>query len=747
MKDKTKGLQKFSQRMQKKLVVLFLFVLLAFVGLSVKLFMINRDKGEQYKKQVLSQQQYDSTTLPFRRGDIIDSKGTSLATSEKIYNVVLDSKIVNSGTKGEYIEPTVQALLSCFELVENDLRTFIAENPASQYHVLLKGLTFDEIADFQAMQLENTDIRGIWFEEEYRRVYPNGTLASDIIGFTGKDNVGTYGLEAFYNDTLNGTNGREYGYLNGDSTLERTTKAAVDGYTLVSTIDANVQSIVEKHILAFNKEHENEAREGNGSNNTGVIIMEVDSGEILAMASYPTFNLNDPRNPENLIGSKMVEEITNASGYQEVKVTDTVINQEVLETMSDDEIYVNLNSLWRNFCISDTFEPGSTQKPFTIAAGLDAGKMTGHETYNCTGYLMVGDYKIKCHSLYGEGVLTVGEALEQSCNVALMHMGQAIGEDIFLKYQSIFNFGLRTNIDLAGEARTDSLVFNKDTMGVTELATSTFGQGFNVTMIEMIASFCSLINGGYYYEPHMVNRIQSSDGAVIENIEPRIIKQTISEETSRMIREYCYGVVENGTGKTARPAGYSIGGKTGTAETAPRGTKDYVVSFLGYAPANDPQIAIYTVIDRPNVEVQDNARFATILCKDILTEVLPYLNIFMTEELSEEEQAELAVQKQPVTSPEDASKEEGSNDGEGESQGGDEGTGTSEEGDTGETPSDGEEGESEPVYVLDLETLQYINRETGEVLQDTESVIQKIDPNAPEETQPNSEEGQSNPGE
>lgn len=228
----------------------------------------------------------------------------------------------------------------------------------------------------------------------------------------------------------------------------------------------------------------------------------------------------------------------------------------------------------------------------------------------------------------------------------MMKIAQNIGKQDFLEFQKIFNFGLRTNIDLAGEARTASLVYTVDRMGPTDLATNSFGQNFNVTMIEMITGFCSLINGGNYYEPHMVDRITNSSGATVKNIEPRVLKQTVSESTSALIRQYCNAVVEYGTGHTARPAGYMIGGKTGTAETIDpvthqRSESDHVVSFIGYAPADDPQIAIYVVVDRPNESKQGDAKYATRIVRSILTEVLPYLNIFMTVEVTPEEQKEL----------------------------------------------------------------------------------------------------------
>ncbi|MDD3205934.1 MAG: penicillin-binding transpeptidase domain-containing protein [Lachnospiraceae bacterium] len=622
MKKNSRKINKFTSKMQKKLVILFVLVLLAFIGLSARLIIINKQDGERYKKQVLSQQQYDSRTIPYKRGDIVDAKGTPIAMSEKVYNLILDVKLVLE--KDAYLEPTIKAVTDCFDVKESDLRTYITNNPTSQYYALAKQLTYEEISPFVELQSDtanNPNISGIWFEEEYRRVYPYNSLACDIIGFTGKDNVGSYGLEEFYNDTLNGTNGREYGYLNDDSTLERTTKPAADGNTIVTSVDVNIQSIVEEKILEFNEEHRDEAREGAGSSNTGVIIMDPNTGEIKAMAGYPAFDLNDPKNLDAL-----------KAEYSE----------EQIKEMDSDAQYEALNAMWKNFCISSTYEPGSTAKPFTLASGIEAGVLTGNETYNCLGSLDIGGHTIHCHNRLGDGLLTSKQAIEKSCNVALMDMGLSIGTDTFMKYQKVFNFGLKTNVDLAGEARTDTVVFDIDKMVPTDLAISSFGQGYNVTMIQQIAGFASLINGGYYYQPHMINKITSSDGATVQNIESRVLKQTISNTTSDIIRDFCNGVVTEGTGTTARPAGYTMGGKTGTAEKVPRGTGNYVVSFMGYVPADDPQVLIYVVIDEPNVDKQDNARFATLLTKAIMTEVLPYMNIFQTEPLTDAEIKEQA---------------------------------------------------------------------------------------------------------
>ncbi len=717
--------------MSIKLAVLFAMILVAFAFLGIRLFIINRDNGDKYKKRVLSQQAYDSVTIPAKRGDIVDRNNTKIAVSQKVYNVCIDSKTLNKD-EGANIESTITALFSTpvtFNYTKDELRSYIMANPDSQYRIIAKKQSYESVSEIMNMVNNPTmypDFKGVWLEDTYVRQYPYNSLACDVIGFVQGDNEGAYGLEEFYNDTLVGTNGREYGYLNDDENLERTLKPAQDGKTLVTSIDVNIQSIVEKNILAFNEEHRNEAREGAGSSNTGVIIMNPNNGEILAMASYPTFNLNDPRNTDNLevqveldpekFGlmngildgntdleglddseiaeavrkmaeeNKAAEEIgintgetnpeetkpeegadsegQNEGGDIDINVGDGAQDETGSAEGSPDDPYAGmtyaqayekayedakmeaLNALWKNFCINSTYEPGSTMKPFTMAAGLEEGILKGDESYVCNGVLEIGGHEIHCSNRLGHGTLTFAGALEQSCNVAFMKIGAVIGKSVFMKYNQLFNFGLKTNIDLTGEALTNSLVFDINTMTPTDLAISSFGQGFNVTMIQMISGYCSLINGGYYYKPHIVTKILDSAGGTVETIEPRILKQTVSEETSRKIRELCVGVVDNGTGKSARPAGYRIGGKTGTAEKYPRDKHNYVVSFMAFAPAENPEIVCYVVVDEPNTGNQAVSKYAAVLCKDILTEVLPYMGIFQTEELTEKEAEELAEKQQ-----------------------------------------------------------------------------------------------------
>lgn len=597
---KNKFRKKFTKLMQKKLVLLFAGIVLAFALLVGRITYINAFNGDKYSKIVLDQQQYQSRTIPFKRGDIVDRNGTKLATSQRVYNVILDAKVMNSDEK--YVDPTIQVLADCFELDKSDVEDQVEENPNSRYLIMKKGVSYEKAQEFEKIDEDDENypnVNGIWLEEDYVRTYPYNTLASDVIGFTVSGNVGSNGIEASYNSILNGTDGREYGYLSEDSSYEKTVKEAQNGDTVVSTIDLQVQSVVEKYITQFNEE--NSSGTTLGSKNTAVMVMNPQNGEILAEATYPNYDLNNPRDLTKLH------------------------TEEELAALSDEEKVKELNSLWNNFCISSGYEPGSTFKPFTISEGLDLGVLTGDESYVCNGVLHVGDHDIHCSNRDGHGTQSLKVALENSCNVALMQIGSAIGKEQFVRYQQLFGFGQSTGIDLPGEAA--GLLYSLEDMDSSTLATNAFGQNFNVTMTQLAASFCSLINGGNYYEPHVVKQIQDENGNVTENKDPVLVRHTISKETSDIIKDYMLGVVEEGTAKTAAVEGYDVGGKTGTAEKLPRGNGKYLVSFIGYAPQENPQVMVYVVIDEPNVDNQANSKLATTMASQIMTEIFPYLGV------------------------------------------------------------------------------------------------------------------------
>ena len=593
--------------MHNKLYIVFGVLCILFVALIFRLMYIEYTSGEKYEKIVLSQQEYDSTIIPYKRGDIVDSKGTVLATSVDVYNVILDSKVLHANE--EKISSTIAYLTQCFpEITADQVNQEITDNPDREYTVLAKHVSYEEKAAFEAlMNGEDTkdQIAGIWFEKEYTRTYPYNSLASAMIGFANAT-TGVIGLENQYNDTLNGTNGRSYGYLNADSNLEQTVIEPENGYSLVATIDTNIQSIVESAILQANEEMKQETEgQATGSNNTAVLVMDPQNGDVLAMASYPNFDLNNPKD---------------LSAY---------FTEEELAGMSDEDKMNQLNKLWQNYTISNTFEPGSTFKPFTEAMGLDSGSLRGDETYICDGSEWVSGHEIHCVNRSGHGTEDLRGALRDSCNDALMQMVRAIGPANFAKYSREYGFGQKTGIDLPGEASTASLIFSEEQLARTEsnLAVSSFGQGFNVTMIQLASSFCSLINGGNIYQPHVVKKIVDGSGNTVQEISPVVTKETVSQEVSDTLRDYMYTVVSEGIGAKAAVEGYAIGGKTGTAEKVPRGSGNYVVSFIGFAPVDDPQVVVYVVVDEPHVADQSHCSQSSYIAKNIFSQILPYMNI------------------------------------------------------------------------------------------------------------------------
>ncbi len=610
IRNREKKEKKFTFSMKRTLLVFFVLIIVCLIGLMVRVSFLQHSEGDSYTKIVLSQQEYNSETIPYRRGDIVDCRGTVLATSTDVYSLILDCKVLCA--RESYMEPTLLALFSCFpELDQDEVKTIIKDKPNSQYNVLLKQLPYDRMKAFVDMQSEDARIKGIWFEKSYVRSYPYSTLASSIIGFITPDGSGVNGIENYYDSALSGINGRKYGYLNSDNDLEKTVKDAKDGQTVVLTIDANLQSIVEQKIKEFNDTYTGIYRPGEaGADHIGVVIMNPKTGQVKAMANYPNYDLTNPRD---------------LSAYY---------SEDELDRMTDEETLDALNRLWQNFCVSYTYEPGSTAKPFTVACGLETGTLAGDEVYECDGFEEISNHTIHCVNIYGHGMETVEKSLMDSCNDALMQMSYAIGKDNFTTYQKIFGFGLKTNIDLPGEARTDSLVYTADTMKTVDLATNSFGQNFNTTMIQLAGAFCSLVNDGEYCQPHIVARTVDSDGNTVISNDGQVIKQTVSSETSKQIRGYLENVVAAGTGKYAKVPGYSMGGKTGTAEISVAGGKDvdnYLVSFIGFLPSDDPELVIYAVIEKPNVWDQAHSVFAQNLVREILEEALPYLNMFPDE--------------------------------------------------------------------------------------------------------------------
>ncbi|MFR2954250.1 MAG: peptidoglycan D,D-transpeptidase FtsI family protein, partial [Clostridium sp.] len=565
--------------------------LITFGVLLFKIYRINSQDGDRYRKEALSQQSYTNTVLNYQRGDVKDRNNTTLAVSVRKYDLVLEPRTLGKDEKKK--QATVDAIAKTFGVASSVVEEVIQKKPNSMYEHIdgLKELPAKKVDKFKK-QIKKERLEGVWFEEVYKRNYPLKTVGASIIGFMNSNNQGTYGVEEQYNSVLNGTTGREYGYFDSNMNLQRTIKEAKDGNSVVLTIDANVQKIIEDEIADFQKN-------GTGAKTIAMMVMNPKNGEILAMASNSTFDLNDPQNL--------------ASMYSEQKIA----------AMTDKEKNENLLSMWSNFCVGSAYEPGSTFKPFTIAAALDENIISGKSTFQCNGVKKVADREIHCSNRNGHGMLDLRHALMESCNAALMDIGLGLGRNKFSKYNKLYGFGQRTGVDLPGE--TSGLIHTKEELNPVELATSSFGQTQTVTMVQMLSGFSSLINGGNYYQPHLVKEIQNSNGDVVKTIDPVVVKRTTSEDTSSKLRSYLKSTVEEGTAAPAQVKGYSIGGKTGTAEKRPVSAKKYLVSFIGCEPAEDPEVAYYVIIDEPHVKDQAHSTYATEFSSKVMKRVLPFL--------------------------------------------------------------------------------------------------------------------------
>ena len=646
--------------MSAKLSASVIIIGLALVGLLAYIFYIQYNKADEYNKIVLSQRQseYESRTIPYRRGDIYDRNGSVLATSEKVYIMILDpAQMVDyEGRKEDgtvqrnVVEPTISAISEFFGDDAAELRSLINSNESSSYIRYKKDISYDQKLEFEAyieeknkeyrssseLAVSKNRIKGIWFEDNYKRNYPYNALASAVIGIASTDGAsGSGGVEQYYNEELTGINRREYGYLDGDANLEKVIKPAVDGDSLVLTIDVSIQNTVEKYL--------NEWKNGEiGSKSAACIVMNPKNGEILAMASTNSFDLNNPRTT----GSYTEEEIYKfglneaVSDYKLKNPGFTPITTaEVPDHYSREEIMklgetIAMYQVWRNIPVSDSFEPGSTQKIFTVAGALEENVISQDASFECNGHVTLSDginsWRINCVNRNGHGLLDVMGGIKQSCNVVMMNIAFAEKAQTFVKYEKMFGFGSMTGIDLPAEANTSNMGFASDDIGRTQLATNSFGQNFNCTMIQMAAAYCSVLNGGHYYRPHVVKQILSSDGALKKDVEPLLVRETVSASTCDFLKNALVETVENGTGKAAKVPGYLVGGKTGTAQKQPRSAKTYVVSFCGFAPAEDPSLLCYVIIDEPSLPGEEAAHssFASEIFSKIMAEALPAMNIY-----------------------------------------------------------------------------------------------------------------------
>lgn len=592
----------------------FAFILFAFFAAFALMFgrvlYMKVVHGAEYEAAAKNQQinRYD-ITIPPNRGSILDRNNQVLAISTTVYNVALDSLQLAEVAQQypEEQEKTLTTLCEYFpELDYNTLKQYVTVNPETgelymnnHWKYLVKGIERSVKEELEAMNL-----KGVYFEKSSQRSYPLNSSACHLVGFTRGD--AQWGLEGYYNSYMEGTPGRSFILYNGADSVVHQDYDAKDGDTIITTIDYNIQKIAEEVVAETAAEWP--------AKNVAAMVMDPYTGEIYAMAESHSFDLNNPNEiPEWETDTKYTEN---------------------WDQLSSEEQLEYLNTMWKNFCVSDTYEPGSIFKPMLVAAALEEGVITPNSSFQCNGYTDIGGYRIKCHLVSGHGNINVEQIMAQSCNMGVIQIANLLGADKFYEYQREFGFGDYTGIDLPGEAAGQ--LHSKESIGPTELATMSFGQTFNCTSIQVIAAFSSLINGGNLVKPHVVSQIVDADGNVVLENDTEVVRRVISEKTSAYMRTALKATVENGLAKKLEIDGYSIGCKTGTAQQGSRETNDlWTLSNMSYFPAENPKYIVFTVINQPSDYVE-GVQTPTPMTKKLIEGIIKYDNLEPTQPVEDE---------------------------------------------------------------------------------------------------------------
>lgn len=587
---------------KKKIIIIFICFMIAFLVLFLRIFYIQMKKAEDYQNMAYEQQTRDRLISP-KRGKILDRNNNIIATNESVYSIsVINAQVENP-------EKTANILAKELELEYDEVLKRVNKKVALER---IKTKVDKGVAD----KIRNLMIPGVMVDEDIKRVYPNNSMASQVVGFVGKDNQGIIGLEAKYDEYLKGKRGKiltetdargvEFKYS------DQNRVAPTNGYDLVTTIDINIQKYTEQALEKVLKSKN--AKKG------AIILLNPQTGEIYSMANKPDFNLNEP----------------------------FVINDDSLrenfDKMSAKEQNKMLNQMWRNFSINDTYEPGSTFKVMTSAIGLEEGVVTPDSPFNCSGGKTVGGRYIKCwRSPRNHGSETFTEGVQNSCNPVFMEIGERLGAEKFYEYMKKFGFNEKTGVDLPGEAV--GIMHKKNNVGPVELATMSFGQSFQITPLQLLRAISSVINGGHLITPHFGIKIIDNDQNIIKKFEYEKGRQVVSEKTSEQMKEILESVVYKGTGNKTYIPGYRIGGKTATSEKLPRRMGKYIASFSAFAPAENPQVIGLVLIDEPQ-GVYYGGQVAGPVMKEVMANVLPYLKIepkYKEEELENEETKKILV--------------------------------------------------------------------------------------------------------
>lgn len=580
---------------RKKIMTIFFICALVLIGLFMRLLYLMVWRADYYEEAATRLHERERS-IKAARGRILDRNGVVLADNKTVCTV---SVIHNQITEPEKV---IAMLVKELGISETEARKRV-EKYSSMERV--KSNVDKSIGD----RIREYDLAGVKVDEDYKRYYPYGDLASKVLGFTGGDNQGIIGLEVIYEETLQGETGMiltvtDAKGIEVDTAGERRVEP-VPGWDLRISIDRNIQEYATQ--LA------EQACATKEADSVYIIAMDPRNGEILAMVNYPEFDLNDPY---------ALPELTEWKEDGSIAVVDP-------STLTAEQKQEKLNAMWRNGCINDTYEPGSTFKIITAAAGLEERVVTTESTFSCPGFIIVDDRKIRCHKIGGHGTQTFVQCMQNSCNPALISVGLRLGVDNYYKYFEQFGLKKRTGIDLPGEAAT--IMHKKEDMGNVELATVAFGQSFQITAIQLLTTASSIINGGNRITPHLGMEALNRDGEVEQVFTYPVETGIISEETSATMRYILETVVSEGSGRNGQVQGFRVGGKTATSQTLPRGSGRYISSFIGFAPADDPQVIAIAIINNPQ-GVYYGGQVAAPIIRQLYENILPYLGLEKTED-------------------------------------------------------------------------------------------------------------------
>ncbi|RRD96161.1 hypothetical protein EII17_01275 [Clostridiales bacterium COT073_COT-073] len=692
-KDSLTSKKELKKQMNGRSAFMFFLFILAFAGLFWNLGKIIWVNGENFKQKVLSQaiQREGDAYIEFKRGEIMERNGIVLASTVQVYKLIFDAKLLNS-LGAEKKEAVLELLVRQQIREKSELEKILVEKQNYNYVVLEQEMSYSAFKEIKEA-IDTNRVSGLFYEAHNKRQYPYPTLAPELIGFVKGDNVGEGGIEEYYNNMLIGEVGRRYGILNSKSIAVDKEVAATDGYQVMLNIDYSIQKYITDAMTDYLKDHNPKSVTIIVADPRNMEILGLKSFPSFSLDSpYDIPDLELPADVEmvektveaiilqkkkDLLKAKIAkieeekskqaepsktakdvetEKPNQASVSQPVepdnssaikqKDKETLVKMPTLEEITDEEVIspteraslrknLLLQNRWKNIALTNGYEPGSIFKAITYAMAEEENKIAPENYYYCSGGLQKASHFIRCHKVQGHGAQTAEQGLSNSCNVVFMDMGEAIGRELFYDYQHKFGFGAITGIDLAGETSQRKNIYEKKDLNETQLATSSFGQGFNVTPIQMITAFSALINGGYLYEPHVVKKVFDTEGNLFEVKDKTLIRQVISEASSLKLRQTLKGVVDEGTGRTAKIAGYEIGGKTATSEKQPRGNGKYTVSFMGFAPIENPEVITLVIVDEPEGAYQDS-RIPALIFRNCMEKIMPYLHIFKADVVEEQ---------------------------------------------------------------------------------------------------------------